>query len=370
MKTPTSKLRNPNSELIRLLACLIVIGVHTCPSYLVRGKIDYTQLLIACFLADGVAIFWLLTGFYVFNTNYTKLLKHSCTRIMMPAFLFGLFCFCCINWLSTPDLSLVDSLSKIHLFDLVTIIKKLIRLQNPFPTCGHYWYLFAYLLFIFSYPLWKSYVTYLDSFSRFSFTFLILSLLFFMLNDCTRNQLANFSHHSINSAIPAAVEIIWGHVIFQHQGIILKIRHVKTYSLLLFLLLNCLRVYLQACNVKLRTGNAILFWYSSIGLLCGVCICIFCLSISVHKIQKYVILLGSFTFPVYLTHMLIRKILYNRFNVSSSLMLLLKNNFSENTAKFVYSLSIVLVIFTSSLIFTTPFVWTKKKLCSLIIRKK
>lgn len=50
--------RNPSIELCRLLACLIVIGVHTSLSAAVNEHSwDTFRLFLNCLLADGVAIF-------------------------------------------------------------------------------------------------------------------------------------------------------------------------------------------------------------------------------------------------------------------------------------------------------------------------
>ena len=63
--------RNPSIELCRLLACLIVIGVHTSLSAAVNEHSwDTFRLFLNCLLADGVAIFFMITGAFLFNNDY------------------------------------------------------------------------------------------------------------------------------------------------------------------------------------------------------------------------------------------------------------------------------------------------------------
>ena len=73
--------RNPSIELSRLLACLIVIGVHTSLSATItEHSWDASRLFFNCLLADGVAIFFMITGAFLFNNNYDKLLRKTFTE--------------------------------------------------------------------------------------------------------------------------------------------------------------------------------------------------------------------------------------------------------------------------------------------------
>ncbi|MFQ6866632.1 hypothetical protein [Blautia sp.] len=64
--------RDSAVELLRLLGCLIVIGVHTCLGAMVNGNYDFSRTFIACLLADGVAIFWFITGFFLIEITKTS----------------------------------------------------------------------------------------------------------------------------------------------------------------------------------------------------------------------------------------------------------------------------------------------------------
>ena len=49
--------KDTSVELARLLACFIVIGVHTKLSVIGDCVGDFSRLYICCILADGVAVF-------------------------------------------------------------------------------------------------------------------------------------------------------------------------------------------------------------------------------------------------------------------------------------------------------------------------
>lgn len=64
-------------QLIRIFACMMVIGCHIRLSAITTdGLVDKSILFISGFFDDGVAIFFLIMGFFLFkNENVGKLLK-------------------------------------------------------------------------------------------------------------------------------------------------------------------------------------------------------------------------------------------------------------------------------------------------------
>lgn len=63
--------RDAQAELYRVIGCLIVVAIHCWQSrYGVDGSIS--SIAISCGLADGVAIFWLLSGFLCIKIIITE----------------------------------------------------------------------------------------------------------------------------------------------------------------------------------------------------------------------------------------------------------------------------------------------------------
>lgn len=80
------KNREVSFELIRLIACFIVICLHTSSWYIVDGQIDYSNLLIKCFLQDAVPLFWFIMGYFLFvrNKTFLEILKKLCYKWYYP----------------------------------------------------------------------------------------------------------------------------------------------------------------------------------------------------------------------------------------------------------------------------------------------
>ena len=126
--------RNPSIELCRLLACLIVIGVHTSLSAAVNEHSwDTFRLFLNCLLADGVAIFFTITGAFI-NNDYCRLLKKTLKHIIIPLIIFSIIGFYCFDWLfDKQPLSLHIAASK-----YIDTFRTLLSWQNPISHSVHF----------------------------------------------------------------------------------------------------------------------------------------------------------------------------------------------------------------------------------------
>lgn len=61
--------RDVSVDLIRVVACFIVILTHLCLQVLNQcfNRIDWSRLLEKSFLTDGVPLFFMITGFFLVN---------------------------------------------------------------------------------------------------------------------------------------------------------------------------------------------------------------------------------------------------------------------------------------------------------------
>ena len=72
-----------------------------------------SRTLVAMFCSDGVAIFWLILGFFLFKTeNYLKMLQRTVSRIVVPLLLVTAFHFYFNAWLSGSVETIAESLHK------------------------------------------------------------------------------------------------------------------------------------------------------------------------------------------------------------------------------------------------------------------
>ena len=305
--------RDPKVELMRIIACAIVIGTHTYLPSIVNGSPDASRVFIACLLADGVAVFWLINGFFLFrDKSYARLIQHTARHILFPMLLISTFAFYFGDWLTKGE-TLQQSFAHTP-EEYTALLRGVLSWSNAVPNMGHLWYLYVYVLLMLLFPVLRSFVDYLNGDSNREKVFLGVSAALMLFNDISGNKFGTFSHHTINACFPAAIEILWGHILYKYR------ERLKKYFIAIgfggFVVLNLLRMFIQIHNYQIDSSNTvILYWYTLMGLLCAVCIAIFCLSTGMKKEEKtktnvMICFLASHTMNIYLFHIFVRNFIY------------------------------------------------------------
>ena len=351
------KSRDFGVELFRLLGSLIVIGVHSCLNVFHDNICDLSRLYISCCFADGVAIFWLITGFFLYSeTSYSKLLRKLRDRTIIPMLCYGMFYF----YFSSFFIN--GTFTHHNTADYLFILHCLFRFRNPFPTFGQSWYLFTYIFVYFLFPIIKPFIMYLDADPRRIRTFLFISLLMLLINDFTYNELLMFSHHSVNAIFPAILQTIWGHILFQKRHYFTSSRYAILCAFL-FPIINMIRMFIQHYLFRIKNGNGhILYWYSTIGQTCACVICIFCFSfsnviktMSTRTVSQSIALsinyLASLTFDIYLIHLFVRDLL-TAYKFDAWLFTAIIGKDETFVSTFLYSISMIIIIFILSALLT------------------
>lgn len=339
-------------ELARILGCLIVIGAHVRPNPWVEGAVDPSRAFLCCVVADGVAVFWIIMGFFLFNnSSYKKLWMKTTKNIIVPLVMFSLFWLYFYGWI-VEGKSLIESIAYQN-EEYWSMLKEILRWRNPISGTSHLWYLYTYLMIILIYPVLKAFVDYLDVDEIRVRCFLLISFSFIILNDLSGNNMAAFSHVSINALFPAAVEVIWGHIIYKRREKFCKKRYMFL-SIGLFCFLNLIRWFIQKERYKLTPPNIeILYWFTSIGLLCAICIIVFSFSVlncnkKVPIINSIICYLGSFTFSIYLIHPMIRDIL-QKYDIISKVKSVIWSQVSGFFGEVLYTGCMAIIVFCVSL---------------------
>ena len=79
------KERDYSIDLIRVVACLSVICAHLSLQVLntAYNRIDWSRLLEKSFLKDGIALFFMITGFFLVNgRSYKKIWSGTIKKIL------------------------------------------------------------------------------------------------------------------------------------------------------------------------------------------------------------------------------------------------------------------------------------------------
>lgn len=283
--------RDAGVEMARILGCVIVLGCHV---YLpING--DTGRALIGMFYADGVAVFWLILGFFLFQQeSFEKLFRRTLSRIFIPMIFFSLFSFYVYPYVSGEASSLLESLHQ-PLRHYWAAFKATVR-WTPIKGVGHLWYLYIYILVIMGFPALQGAVQSMERSRYVRVLLLVVMILVFMDNVYTDNELMIFSHHTIGGMVPAAMIVMTGHFIYRRRDLLSR------YGLLLpfvFLLMNGLRTVLY-----LKGYTTIIYWYTFSGIVCATCVAGFSISlvdrIKSEKVKFWIRKIASYTFSVYL----------------------------------------------------------------------
>ena len=129
-------------ELCRIIGCLIVVGIHCWMNNFGVCNKNIGELFISCCLADGVAVFWLISGFFIYrNYNYKKILKRTMKTIIVPTILISVLMFYVINNYLINNRIGIEIHEKL---DYLEVGKLLLTWNNPIQGLGHFLYMYIY----------------------------------------------------------------------------------------------------------------------------------------------------------------------------------------------------------------------------------
>lgn len=343
--------KNTNMELLRVIACLIVIGCHKTITVSENDIFLYHRVFLKCVFADGVAVFWFLSGCFAFSGGYKKGLVRFFKKVFIPTAVFSVFMYFFYPPL-LGDMSLADSFFRSPA-EYKEFVINLLRFQNPVAVTPHLWYVYVYaVLVVFFFPVLKAFAGYLDQNSSAEKGFLIVSIIFFLLNDITKNSAWGFSHYGITSAIPAAVLMLWGHVFYKYRHVFERWFFFPL-SLILFVALNLVRAKLQM-HYYLADGDTFyLYWFTGFGLFAVLSLAVAITSLG--KLPRWterpILFLGKHTFYIYLVHGINLMWILRRMDLGSWIYgkIVSGRPFTMVTA-IEYDLSVILIVFLQSLL--------------------
>lgn len=282
--------------------------------------------------------------------SYRQLAKRTVKTIVWPVLLLSVCCFYLGGWLFSGQSITASAAHPIG--DYEKLLEATLRLKPGAPGTGHLWYCYAYRLVMLAFSLLRAFVQWMDRDRRHEIWFLAVSFAFLLVNDLTKNQTAAFSHHALNAAVPAAIEMLYGHILYRHKEALLTGKRrvaVMAAAPVVFVALNLLRTYLVS-----QTGSkAILFWYSTVGVICALCVIGWCVALCRNlggntRRARIITTLGSYTFVIYLLHMPLLQIL-NRYGVKDKCLTLCSRYAHGMAAELLYTAGMVAFLFVLSL---------------------
>lgn len=339
--------KDPAVELARIFGCLLVVGVHCWINNFGVAIQSKSGTYIACIFADGVAVFWIISGFFMYkNYSYKQTLKRTIKSIVIPMLLLSVAMFFVLNnYLNGNGWHFILHSKD----DYKWILNSLLIWTNPVDRLGHFWYLYVYILLMLCSPVIAAFIKYLEEDTKREKLFLVLTFLLLVWNDLSNNQMGRFEHHAFAGAFPAAIESVWGYLLYKYRDRLRKRRYIFI-SVGAFLGLNVLRMAIQLGRYHRiqDTATYILYWFSSIGLLCAICVIVFSFA-AIHSrkatvVNRVICWLASYTFSIYLMHPVVNSFL-DMYEVRSCLSeALLKFHIGGVGKEILYMICIIFIV--------------------------
>lgn len=288
-------------ELARFFGALIVIGVHIWGGQIAAdpNNTEFSRRLIQCFVADGVAVFWIIAGFFMFrNFNYKKIMKRTLTHVSIPMMLICALAFFIVDpYLATGSINILHHTSQEYL----DIFNTIIRGDTFVYSQGHMWYIFVYIILMAVSPALYGLIKYLEEDPKRVKCFFAITAFMFLLNDFTHNEWAGFGMHTFSAAVPAAIQMVWGYFLYKNKEFFQKKINIL-WGILAFFGLNLLRCVYLMHRLQAAGDIQILYWYTGVGTLAVIAGIICCFALVGKRSSRIANVLGGATFGVYLIH--------------------------------------------------------------------
>lgn len=151
METVNTK-RNVNIELMRIVGCFMVIMLHTLSFN--KGLLFYSRVFAQTFVLNGVPLFWMITGYFMFTSNkkYSLRIKNTLLYILLPTIILIFITQLFAPWLRCQQ-SVWYCLEHPDIDWGLTLRNVFGWTSETLPLCGHLWYVFAYMRLIIWFPL-------------------------------------------------------------------------------------------------------------------------------------------------------------------------------------------------------------------------
>ncbi len=291
--------RNVSVEFARLVASFVVILCHCNFFAVFAPENEALHRFTTCLLADSVGMFWLITGFYfAASKNYGKLWFSTLKKVMIPGILMVMFTYFftdpIINGIGFSESeAMAPEAVKAFFISLIT-----------FRETSVYWYVFAYILVVTIQPLIKLVCDGLDKSRVAALSFIVISFSVLLFNDIHANGICHFGYSGIFVVVPAAIEVIWGHIIFRYREIMLK-PFMAVPELLVFIVCLAVRTVWYSNATETGIGPHMSSWYTSLGFLMAVTTVLICMHIikdEEHSFDDVIRFPAGFTYPIYLIH--------------------------------------------------------------------
>ncbi len=313
--------RDISVDIIRIIACMMVILTHLCLQVLNRAynRIDWSRLLEKSFVTDGVPLFFLITGFFLVNgRSYKKIWKNTIKKVLLPTLIFILFAQIFYMFITSKESFIWCLKNAVVNLNILGILKSIFTGDvTPINTlCAHLWYIFSYIKIIIWIPvLWL--VCKEDKNSKLArrmiLIFAVISMIitdvqkFITLPSIGKIKVFNFIDREL-------IYVLLGYELFVHKDKIKNNKKICILSLIGFVLINFIRYKLETQYMVINyftdivNRESFMEWrYTFINVLSSIFLFTFIYSFEINNtnLSKIIVWISDKTFGIYLIHYLI-----------------------------------------------------------------
>ena len=314
------KKRDISVELIRVVACLLVVAVHLSLQVFNQyySQVDWSRLFEKCFFTDGVPLFFMITGFFIANgRSYKKTWKSVGKKILLPVGIYVLFAQIFYMFITNKQSIMWCLQNAINNLNLQGILRAILTgdVVNINSLCAHLWYIFSHIKIVIWMPvLWlicKNEAT-PNLARRMIMGFGIFS---FVIQDIQKFVLIPDTAIKIFTMVdPTILYVLFGYELFVNKDKIKKNKKLCIISLVLFVLANVAKYKLEMQYMVINNyydivgRSSFLEWkYTSLNIISSICLfmALYSFEIKSERFSKIISWLSDKTFGVYLVHYLL-----------------------------------------------------------------
>lgn len=320
-KSKVKSKRDASIELIRIVACAIVVLLHLSLNVFDEhhAQVDWSRLFEKCFLSEGVPIFYLIFGFFLCNgRSYKKIWKSTLKRVVIPVIIFVIFAQIFFMFiLNKQPLSWCFKNAFINL-NLQGICRTILTgdVVHINSLCAHLWYIISYLKIVLWVPvLWL--ICKEDNTPRLARRMIIGFGIFAMII----RDIQRFAVLPVIGEIKAfqmvdldILYVLLGYELFVHKDKIKNNKKLCILSGLAFIAINVIRYKIEMNYMVLNnffeiTGRETFAdWrYTALSFISATSLFMFLYSFDIkgEKISKIINWIADKTFGIYLIHYLL-----------------------------------------------------------------
>ncbi|MGN0495213.1 MAG: acyltransferase [Lachnospiraceae bacterium] len=300
--------KDASVELMRIVACITVIATHIKLRDFVclDGTINKSQIFLASFAGtEGVAVFFMIAGFFMFRSNSFKKMISRCVKsIILPSLVYVILLCFLGEWISGRQNVLISIKTGIQ-YIKPTIIGILNWDANAFMHGGHLWYIFTYIQCMLWFPLLKYVCTELDKNAiKVRRYIMIMAILNICINDLKKiftSGIVTVTAYTIVSI--ALFEMLWGYELYTNiRGKCLNNRVIRVVVFFLYFVLHYVNYLIGLYLFQVTDGTTWGFaWNNLVYILSATCLIIFFFTFD-FKHKKIINFISSCTFYIYIIH--------------------------------------------------------------------